>query len=65
MKKRNVKIFFSSVAVTATVIFSVAFTYLSLCEAYEAIRKTGFNDDRPAVIISSYYIKVFDFEYYY
>ena len=60
--KRNVKIFFSSVSATLIILFTVAFTYLSLCKTYEAIRKNGFNDNRKAVIISKSYIKVFDLE---
>ena len=62
--KRNVKIFISSAVVTAAVLFAVSVTYLCLCKTYEAIRKNGFNDNRKAVIISSSYIKFFDFEYY-
>ncbi len=62
--KRNLKIFFASVLTTAAVLFAVSVTYLSLCKTYEAIRKNGFNDNRKAVIISSSYIKFFDFEYY-
>ncbi len=65
MKKRNLKLFFSSAAITAALIFVVGVTYLSLCKTYEAIRKNGFNDNRPAVIISDSYIKLFDFEIFY
>lgn len=62
--KRNIKVFIYSAVTTAAILFVVSFSYLTLCETYEAIRKNGFNDNRKAVIISSSYIKVFDFEYY-
>ena len=65
LKKRNLKLFFSSAAVTAALVFTVCITYLSFCRIYEAVRKNGFNDQRPAVIITESYVKFFDFEFFY
>ncbi|MEE0929003.1 MAG: hypothetical protein UIG59_07400 [Acutalibacteraceae bacterium] len=61
---QDVKIFFKTVAVTATVILCFAAGYFSICTAYEEMRKTMFDDKRSAVIIGDGYLKFFDLEYH-
>ncbi len=64
IKDYKIKAFFRAFCVTLICIGCVAGTYLGCCEAYDAIRKTCFDDDRGAVVIGEEYIKFFDLEIY-
>ena len=65
MKIRDVKIFFRSAYITATVVCCAVILYLGVCKSYEAMRQTCFSDSRNAVILGEGYIKFFDFEVYF
>lgn len=64
IKRKEINSFFRAFFITFVSILCVGGIYLGFCEAYEAIRKTCFGDDRGAVIWSEEYIKFFDFEYW-
>lgn len=61
-KNRNLRLFFRSAAVSGICVLCVTAVYLGVCASYEAVRTTCFSDDRPAVVFSSHYIKILDFE---
>ncbi len=57
------KAFFRAFFLTLVCIGCIGGAYIGMCRAYEAIRKTCFDDDRGAVIITEDYFKFFDIQF--
>ena len=60
--KRNLRIFFKTVYITAVIIFCLVFGITGVMKAYENIREVCFGEYRNAVEIKDGRFRFFDFE---
>lgn len=60
--KRNIKIFFRTMKITALILFCLSIGFFGMAKSYESIRQIGFGEYRKAVEIENGTLKFFDYE---
>lgn len=63
--KNDIELFFRTTIFTCIIISCVAFVWYGSCSVFEAAQNRLFGDDRPAIVVDSEYVKIFELELYF